>query len=61
MGPATADGPTIGQAVDRIVRASPDGRLDRLVMVVRDPAGAGLALEGSPADRVPIRLRSPRS
>ncbi len=36
-------GRTIGEAVDRIVRHSPDGRIERLALVVRE--GHQLSLE----------------
>lgn len=39
----TETGRTIGEAVDKILRHSPDGRLDRLAIVVRE--GAALDLE----------------
>ena len=53
-----ADGSTIGEAVDRIVRHAPGGRLDRLVMVIRGDHPPGPPLPAwSAADEKPIRYR----
>jgi hypothetical protein len=55
----TETGRTIGEAIDRIVRHAPDGRLDRLAIVVRE--GAPVWLEATPAAERAPGLRGRRA
>lgn len=57
---AVESGRTIGEAVDRIVRHSPDGRLDSIALVIREGAPFYLDPASSAADRRPIRLSGER-